>query len=77
LIPSSVPADLADYLREIEDRLWSLEAPQQPSRVYACTTTNMPDPAAFVNCVLRNTTLNILACSDGVHWIRQDTGAVI
>lgn len=49
----------------------------QPSPVYACTTANMPAAASFRDCVLRNTTLNILAVSDGASWIRQDTGAAI
>lgn len=53
------------------------QAPQQPSPLFACTTALMPNPALFINCVLRNTTLNILGVSDGVHWIRQDTGAII
>jgi hypothetical protein len=30
-----------------------------------------------MNRVLRNTTLNILAVSDGTNWKRQDTGASI
>lgn len=75
--PAGLEPTLAVFLEELEGRLANLEAPQQPGRVYACTTTNMPSPGPFINCVLRNTTLNILAVSDGTNWRRQDTGAII
>lgn len=55
----------------------AFDAPDVPRPVYSCTTANMPPAADYTNCVLRNTTLNILAVSDGTNWIRQDTGATI
>jgi hypothetical protein len=72
-----IPPLVADYLQGIEDRIALLENPQGPTPLFASTTADMPDPAAFVGCVLRNTTLNILAVSDGANWIRQDTGGAI
>lgn len=72
-----VPPALAEYLRELEARVAELEEPQSPRKVFACETAKMPSPADFYQCVLQNTTLNILAHSDGLHWIREDTGAVI
>lgn len=72
-----VPPDVAAYLEDLELRLSLLETPQQPVPVPAYATTAMPPAAEFPNRVLRNTTLNILAASDGTNWRRQDTGAVI
>lgn len=72
-----LPASVVDYLEDLERRIERLEDPQQPVPVPAYTTALMPAAASFMNCVLRNTTLNILAVSDGVNWKRQDTGASI
>lgn len=72
-----VPPAVAAYLEELESRVGLLETPQQPVPVPAYTTAAMPPASAFPNCVLRNTTLNILAASDGTNWKRQDTGATI
>lgn len=52
-------------------------APQEPRPVYACTTVNMPPAAEHPTAVLLNTTLNVLAYSDGTSWRRADTGAAI
>jgi hypothetical protein len=65
---------LEELIRELEQ---ALDAPGEPRPVYACATAQMPPAAAYPNGVLRNTTLNILAVSDGINWIRQDTGAAI
>jgi hypothetical protein len=72
-----VPPDVARYLEDLEARLGRLEDPQEPVPVPAYTTALMPAAASFMNRVLRNTTLNILAVSDGTNWKRQDTGASI
>lgn len=74
---STNPDDIRAYLNELEERIATLEAPDSPKPVFACTTANMPDPAVYIGCVIRNTTLNILAHSDGVAWRREDTGATI
>lgn len=68
---------LRGFLDDLEDRVANLEQPQQPGQVYACTTANLPDAVTFTGCVVRDTTLNILAHSDGVHWLREDSGAII
>lgn len=72
-----VPPNVAEYLEDLEARIGRLEDPQQPVPVPAYTTALMPPAASFMNCVLRNTTINILAVSDGTNWKRQDTGASI
>lgn len=76
-IPANLTPDLADYLRGLEDRIAELENPGSPKKVFASTTANMPSAADFYQCVLLNTTLNILAHSDGANWKREDTGASI
>lgn len=73
----ALPPEVADYLDGLERRLELLENPQQPVPVPPYATTSMPPAEDFRDCVLRNTTLNILAHSDGTNWIRQDTGAAI
>lgn len=70
-------ASLEELRIELERAFDAFDAPKEPRPVYACTTANMPPAADYQNCVLLNTTLNILAHSDGSDWIRQDTGATI
>ncbi len=72
-----VPPAVAAYLQELEGRIDALENPTNPVRVPAFTTGTMPSAADYIGCVLRNTTLNILAHSDGTNWRREDTGAII
>ena len=76
-VPMSFQPTQAAYLEELEARVAALENPGSPTLVYACTTANMPTASANINRILYNTTLNILAHSDGTNWRRQDTGAVI
>lgn len=75
LPPSPVSPVLQEWLEQTEQRLASLENPASPAPVYACSKANLPAAARFINCVVRITDLNILGVSDGVSWIRQDTGA--
>lgn len=72
-----LPPDVAAYLQSLEDRISELENPGSPRPVFACTTANQPDALTYIGCVIRNTTLNILAHSDGTNWRREDTGATI
>lgn len=62
---------------ELEREFDRPRPPQGPTPVFVCATEKMPRAADHPNCVLRNSTLNILAVSDGTRWIRQDTGAAI
>lgn len=72
-----IAGEIAPLLSELREAVMELLQPTQPHVVYACATAEMPPAAAYPNAVLRNSTLNILAVSDGVSWIRQDTGAAI
>jgi len=73
----SIPHDLAELLRDLRNAVLELATPTMPHTVFACSTAAMPPAGEWTGCVIRNTTLNILAHSDGTHWIRQDTGAAI
>lgn len=71
-------ATTLDLLKlELERAFDDLTNPQEPKPVYACTTANMPPAADFKDCILRNTTLDVLAYSNGTNWLRADTGAII
>lgn len=74
-----VPADVAAYLQELEGRIASLESPGSPVATYTMTTAQMTtaNAAEFAYRTVLNTTLNILAHSNGAHWYREDTGAQI
>lgn len=72
-----VPPNVADYLEDLERRIGLLENPQEPVLVPAYATASMPAAASYRYRVILNTTLNILAHSDGTNWKREDTGATI
>ncbi len=67
----------AGAFQSIISAILGLQQPGAPSSVFACTTAQMPPAAKFKSCLLLNTTLNILAHSDGANWIREDTGGAI
>ncbi len=76
-IGPGVPEGLRAVLASFYDALLELQAPDAPRPVFATAQARLPPAAAYPNCVALVRDLNILAHSDGVHWIRQDTGAVI
>ena len=51
--------------------------PGAPPALFAAAQAGLPPAAAHPQTVALVSDLNILAHSDGVHWIRQDTGAVV
>lgn len=75
--PVRTPPELANYLQGLEDRLSVAELQGSPTLVFACLKADLPDPVSNINRVARVTDTNILVASDGVHWIRQDSGAPI
>ena len=76
-IGPDVPEEMRPLLSEILDVVRALKAPGAPNAVFACASTALPPPKAWRQCLALVTDLNILAHSDGSHWIRQDTGGVI
>ena len=76
-IGPGVPDAVRAVLKSFHDALSALQTPAAPTPLLAVTVAGLPPAAAWPASLLLVTDLNILAHSDGVHWIRQDTGAVI
>lgn len=71
-------ATTLDLLKlELEREFNALVAPKSPVIVPGFATSDMPPAASYPNGVIRNTTLDVLAVSNGTAWIRQDSGAAI
>jgi len=75
--PVGTPPELASYLARLEDRIASQEMQGSPTLVFSCLKADLPDAVSNINRVARVTDTNILVASDGVHWIRQDTGVPV
>jgi hypothetical protein len=76
-IGPGIPEGLRAILKSFHDALSALMTPGAPTALFATPQAGLPPAAAWPNALVLVTDLNILAHSDGVHWIRQDTGAVI
>lgn len=77
VVGPEIPASLRPFALSIVEAIRSLQTPRAPTALFACDTASMPPAAAWANHALSNTSLNVIAVSDGVNWIRQDTGAAI
>lgn len=73
----SAPEGLRAVLKSFHDAISTLLAPVAPTPVFAVASAALPPAADHPRTLALITDLNILAHSDGAHWIRQDTGAVI
>lgn len=73
----AAPEALRPLLKSLHDAVLGLLAPAAPSPLFAVAQAALPPAAAHSQSLVLVTDLNILAHSDGAHWIRQDTGAVI
>lgn len=71
------PETVRAVLKSFHDALTALTQPGAPTPLFAVAQAGLPPAAAYPQTLVLVTDLNILAHSDGVHWIRQDTGAVI
>jgi len=76
-IGPGIPEPLRAVLKSLSDAVLDLQQPAEPKPVFTVAQAGLPPAATYPSCVALVTDLNILAHSDGVHWIRQDTGAVI
>ena len=71
------PEGLRALLKSFHDAILTLLAPGAPTPLFALPQAALPPAGAHPQSLVLVTDLNILAHSDGAHWIRQDTGAVI
>ncbi|MBW8812513.1 MAG: hypothetical protein JF588_03720 [Caulobacterales bacterium] len=76
-IGPEVPAAVRGVLKSLHDAVGRLLAPGAPTALFATAQAGLPRAADHPRTLALVTDLNILAHSDGAHWIRQDTGAVI
>lgn len=76
-IGPGVPDGLRSLLKSFHDAIAGLMTPAEPKPVFTVAQAGLPPAGSYPRCVVLVSDLNILAHSDGVHWIRQDTGAVI
>lgn len=71
------PEAVRAVLKSFHDAISALLAPAAPTPLFAVASAALPPAANHPRTLVLVTDLNILAHSDGAHWIRQDTGAVI
>lgn len=76
-IGPGAPEGLRTVLKSFYDALLGLLAPGAPTPLFAVAGAALPPASDHPRTLVLITDLNILAHSDGAHWIRQDTGAVI
>ena len=74
-----VPPAVAEYLGELEGRIAELENPNGPSVLPKMLAAQLTAANAVVNAYrfVLVTDLNMTAHSNGAHWYRSDTGALI
>jgi len=76
-IGPGVPEALRGVLKTFHDALLSMISPAAPTPLFSASQAALPPAAEHPRTVVLVSDLNILAHSDGVHWIRQDTGGVV
>jgi len=76
-IGPGIPAAFHAVLTSIHDAIRALQTPGAPAPVFAVAQAKLPPAASYPQCVALISDLNVLAHSDGVHWVREDTGAVV
>ena len=71
-------ANSLDRLKlELEREFDRLTAPSAPVIAPSFATSDMPSAASYPGGIIFNSTIGVLAASNGTAWIRQDTGAAI
>jgi len=76
-IGPEIPPALRPVLTSLHDAIRDLQTPGEPIPAFAAAQAQLPPAASHPQCVALVSDLNVLAHSDGAHWIREDTGAVI
>ena len=72
-----VPEALRATLMSFHDALRGVVVPGAPTALFAVAQAGLPPAASYPQTLVLVSDLNILAHSNGINWIRQDTGAVI
>jgi len=75
--PVDARADPRAFYQAVVEAIRQLQTPEQPTLVAAFAEADLPPAENWPNGVVRVSDLDILAVSNGVAWIRQDTGAAI
>ena len=76
-IGPGIPDAFHAVLKSFHDAIRDLQTPAEPKPAFAVAQAKLPPAATYPRSFVLVTDLNILAHSDGTHWIREDTGAVI
>ena len=76
-IGPGVPEALRATLMSFHDALRGVVVPGAPTALFAVAQAGLPPAASYPQTLVLVSDLNILAHSNGINWIRQDTGAVI
>ncbi|HZZ67506.1 MAG TPA: hypothetical protein VFE18_04970 [Phenylobacterium sp.] len=76
-IGPGIPPAFHAVLTSMQDAIRALQTPAAPQLAFAVAQAGLPPAASYPQCMTLVSDLNLLAHSDGVHWIREDTGAVI
>ena len=76
---AGLPASLQNFLNQLDRRVSALEAPQGFLPAFLTTSATLSSATAnsFSNTWAFAIDLKTAVWSDGVHWYRADTGAVI
>lgn len=77
IVGPEIPAEMRPFAMSVIEAIRALQAPGSPMPLFASSAATLPPPADWPGCVLRVSDLNILAVSNGLAWIRQDTGVEI
>lgn len=72
-----IALDLPMHLLEVQAAFDALDGPTQPTPLWAATTARMPPAALWKYGQLWNLTVSRIAVSNGVNWLRTDTGAIL
>lgn len=77
--PIGTNPNLARFLNELEGAVLTLKNPKGPTALFPMLSTNLTvaNALSYINCQVFATDLNMTAFSNGAHWLRSDTGAVI
>lgn len=78
-VPPGLAPDLQAYLEALESRVAALETPPGFTPAFLTSSTRLTAANAATQAARLGaaTDLKTLVWSDGVHWRRADTGAVI